>query len=642
MRLREEIRRILKDILNEGKNPFEIINYYLKSQPELVKKLTNRNNALLKKIAFLDIEFLPDKMEVGKIFPWLLNQWKKGDPLVLKMISGTPDDNLILKFKSAQELFNKSSFKKTIGITDVQKFNGVEDFINKVNQAFVEQSELPAFSNYDANQINNDIKEGLIAKSDLTNDNFFVVRPLKKKGACKYGNVHNKENMWCTANVEHNAFDSYKDGVLYIFMDKKDNLKSKYQFYYKEGKFQFMDEFNKPFDYEQFFNDNITVFQKLFPKVTDAIENDKKIDFSDTKSILKYLPSKYKQKYFSKIEMYASGLLGNLIQIKQGKVNPEEFFSNEDIIGFGYDDLQFFEDGMTIYTDLQNIDEYLDNYYYSYQNGYEGFEFNWEEYDYMGNYIQGENKKDLMEILRIFDPKFTEEDFDEEGKIYEIMSSSEASKYFNKLLENFATNYENAINSAQSKWIDGQIKKLPFELSRNSLTFKYNKFIEYCIQNSFTEPRNLLDIIENVLSDQGLTEDNYYDYYNNDIDHDELYIQLKEDIANAKEEIENDDELGKAIENKKKFEKILKDLKFQDITSRYPSLSTDFADITIYDKNFPENKVYIKYDAGKEKGRYDGWIDIDDLHRYATMPTLFEENIKIRTLVKNIIKNINK
>jgi len=225
MNLRLEIREIIKSILNEGKNPFEVMDYYLKNEPALIKKLTTKDNALLKRLAYLDIEYNPEKLEVGKIFPWILNLWKKGDPVILNLISGTPDANLLNKFKSSQELFNKGSFKKSIGVTDIQKFKNVNDFIEKVSAAFIEPTELPAFANFNADEINKDIKEGIIARTNLSNDNFFIITPLKKKGACKYGNVHNKENQWCTSKVENNAFDSYKDGILYIFMDKKDNLK---------------------------------------------------------------------------------------------------------------------------------------------------------------------------------------------------------------------------------------------------------------------------------------------------------------------------------------------------------------------------------------------------------------------------------
>ncbi len=638
MNLRLEIREIIKSILNEGKNPFEVMDYYLKNEPALIKKLTTKDNALLKRLAYLDIEYNPEKLEVGKIFPWILNLWKKGDPVILNLISGTPDANLLNKFKSSQELFNKGSFKKSIGVTDIQKFKNVNDFIEKVSAAFIEPTELPAFANFNADEINKDIKEGIIARTNLSNDNFFIITPLKKKGACKYGNVHNKENQWCTSKVENNAFDSYKDGILYIFMDKKDNLKSKYQLFYKEGRFQFMDEFNRPFNYEGFFDENIDVFQKLFPSVVKNLENKEEGDPKLFSQIINYFPRYYKEIYFTNIEKFSKGLLADLIQINQGKINPEEFFSSEkveEIAGFEYDDFTVYKDRIVFDCSLDSINDVLPNYFWAYKNGYQYYEFNSEEFDYMYNYIKEEDKPKWISVIKIFDKDFKDDEFNDDGTLYRSITDGVTEKYFAKLLYNFSGAYEEAVNNAQSTWIDGVMDKCPFGIRNDSITFEYKKVAEYCLQSSYLNPEKFFDIIERWMDKEGITDDNYYDYFNNQIDYSEAEKALSDGIDEIIENIKDDEELQGSLINKEKLDKFIKDLKFIKGYNEY-YLDTEFARIKIKKIDLENDRIFIQYFELKNDKKHEGWIGIDDLPRYSTTPMLFEIK-KIREIIRELL-----
>ena len=639
MALKEEIRQIVRGILNEGKNPIEVVNYYLKSEPALMKKLFDKDNALLKRLASLDVEYNPEKLEVGKMFPWILNLWKKSDPVILGLVSGKAEASLVNKFKAAQELFNKGSFKKSIGISDVQKFKSAQDFIEKVNTAFIEPTELPAFANYTADEINKDIKEGIIARTNLSNDNFFVITPLKKKGACKYGNVHNKENQWCTSKVENNAFDSYKDGILYIFMDKKDDLKSKYQFFYKERNFQFNDEYNKPFEYEEFFDNNIDIFQKLFPNIVRALEVGAEIEQKNFTQIINYFPKYYKEIFYKNIEKFAKGLLADLIKINQGKLNPDDYFSGDkmkDLIGFEYDEYTVYEDYITIDADINVIENgVLQNYYWANKNGYDGYEFQSDEFDYLYNYIDKEDRPKWVKILKIFDKDFKESEFDDEGRIRKIIEKGAADKYFSNLLNEFASEYEDAINSAQSEWIDTVMKTCPFVLGYNYFTFNYLKTVQYCLSKNFTEVESFYEVIELWMKKEGITDDYYYDYYNNNTDYSKTRKVLSDGIDDVIDEIESDEDFKGLLENKEKLDKILKDLKFKKDWQGY-FLDTDFAEIRIFQENFPENKIYIRYTDLKNNEKHSGWISIDDLPKYATVPMMFEIRNQIRKIIKDI------
>lgn len=638
MDLRLEIREIIKNLLNEGKNPIEVVNYYLKSEPALMKKLFDKDNALLKRLASLDVEYNPEKLEVGKMFPWILNLWKKGDPVILGLVSGKAEASLVNKFKAAQELFNKGSFKKSIGISDVQKFKSAQDFIEKVNTAFIEPTELPAFANYTADEINKDIKEGIIARTNLSNDNFFVITPLKKKGACKYGNVHNKENQWCTSKVENNAFDSYKDGILYIFMDKKDDLKSKYQFYYKEGNFQFNDEYNKPFEYEEFFDNNIDIFQKLFPNIVRALEVGAEIEQKNFTQIINYFPKYYREIFYKNIEKFAKGLLADLIKINQGKLNPEDYFSGdniENLIGFEYSDFNVYNDHIVIDADIDSVDSVLNNYYWAYKSGYDNYEFQDDEFDYLHNYIDKEAIPKWVKVLKIFDKDFKESEFDDDGKIRKIIETGAAEKYFSNLLDKFASEYQDAINSAQSEWIDTVMKTAPFDMGRDFFNFNYLKTVQYCLSKNFTEVKSFYEVIELWMEKEGISEDNYFDYYNNNVDYSKARKILSDGIDDVIDEIESDEDFKGLLENKEKLDRILKDLKFEKDWNGY-YLKTDFAEIRIFRDDLPENKIYIRYKDLKNNQTHDGWISIDDLPKYATVPMMFEVRSQIRKIIKDI------
>jgi hypothetical protein len=102
-----------------------------------------------------------------------------------------------------------------------------------------------------------------------TSKKYIIVVPNNKKMACKYG-VGTK---WCTANKEHNAFDSYNDDKLYIFLNKDDKLKPEYQFHFKKEEFK--NKNNISIDIEDFFNENKYVYKLFFPEVEEKIEKKK-------------------------------------------------------------------------------------------------------------------------------------------------------------------------------------------------------------------------------------------------------------------------------------------------------------------------------------------------------------------------------
>jgi hypothetical protein len=330
--------------------------------------------------------------------------------------------------------------------------------------------------------------------------------------------------------------------------------------------------------------------------------------------------------------------LADLINISQGKINPKEFFSDEkmeDVVGFTYDDYTVYNDKIEIGCDLDSVDQDLSSYYWAYKNGYEAFDFNSDEFDYLFNYIEDEDKPKWIKVLKFLDKDFKESDFEEEGKIYKIMSEGPAEKYFNRALEDFAIKYEQAVNSAQDKWIDSVMKESPFIISTYSITFDYKKTIDYCLKTSFVEPENFKDILENWMNKEGLTNDNYWDYYNNDTDYSEARNSLSENIDNIIEELENDEDFQATLKNKEKLDKFIKDLKFIKGYNDY-HLDTEFARIKIKKINLEDNELYIQYFDLKNNQNHEGLISIDDLPKYSTVPMMFEVRSQIRKIIKDI------
>lgn len=639
MNLRLEIREIVESILNEGKNPLEVVDFYLKSQPELIQKLKSRKNLLLNKLTSLDVEYNSEKFEVGKIFPWLLNLWKKNDPDLINLLNQSENSDAVIKFKNYQKLFNQPKFKKSIQISDINKFKSISDFVNRVDQAFIEPEQIPAMTSYGANEINQDIRDGIIMKTNLSNDNFLVISPLKKKGACKYGNTHigSDEGRWCTAKEEHNAFDSYKDGILYIFMDKRDNLKSKYQFYYKENNFQFQNEFNRTFNHAEFFEENLDIFKKLFPKIVNKIEGKSDEDIQITKQLLNYLPRQYKELYFKNIEKYATGFLQDLLKITKGEIDPEEYFSNPEKIGFENSGYQVDKDKIIIDCELEDLSSTYRSYADANKYGYEHYQFDSYEFNYLHNWIKNQDRQKWYNILRIFDMKFDESKFEDETYIYEIISEVPAYDYFRDLLNNFEGNYENAKNEGQQKWIDDSMKKLPFELERNAITVYFKKAIQYCLSNNVVIVNNIWDIIEGGMEEEGLNEDNLWGG-DDTADYSKLENDLSNDIDEVLESIQNDEDFEGVSENSKKFQRMLKDLKFKRVYNGY-ELDNEKINILIKRIDYNEAKIAINYKNKKNNKEYNGWIELDNLPRYATMEMMFEGHSLLRNKIKEIIRN---
>lgn len=628
-------------MLNEGKNPLEVAKYYLKNQPEALQKLTDRDNLLLRKLASLDAEFDPAKFEAGKMFPWLMTMWKRNDPALLSLLKSGPNSPENVKFRNAQLLFAKPAFRKSLGTSDVNKFASIEDFMQKVSASFVEKDEMPESPRFDVKEINDDIRDGSIAKTSISNDTYLVVTPLKKKGACKYGNVHmaTSGGRWCTAKEKDNAFDSYKDGILYIFMDRKDGYKSKYQLYYKGNDMQFKDERNQDFDYEAFFDENTDMFDRLFPEIAKWFKGQTETQIPGIEKVYRMLPSKYKKEFRERASKYATGLLRDMLLASDGQLeNPEEAIANEDVIGMDYDDITFHDGGFTVETDLDNISDSLQSWYWVYKNGYDGYSFDSDEYRYIQNYVPKDRKQELIDLVRFFKPEFSEKDFDEEGKLYEAMSEGDAYKYFERLFENYATEYSNAVNNGQSAFVDREVEGLPFTIRRNGLFIPYGRFTAYCLEN-IVDGVTLKDMIDYILDKENIDDERLNNHWETaDVNFDGLFKQMSQDIDDAKEKIEDDmEDMEGYKDNHQKLQKYIKDLGFTKDAGDTFRKKTEFAYMVISNPDYRKGTVYMEYrDLKNDKQTHNGDIQIDNLPKYATMQMMFES---VRRLVRNILSN---
>ncbi len=155
------------------------------------------------------------------------------------------------------------------------------------------------------------------------------------------------------------------------------------------------------------------------------------------------------------------------------------------------------------------------------------------------------------------------------------------------------------------------------------------------MQSSYLNPEKFFDIIERWMDKEGITDDNYYDYFNNQIDYSEAEKALSDGIDEIIENIKDDEELQGSLINKEKLDKFIKDLKFIKGYNEY-YLDTEFARIKIKKIDLENDRIFIQYFELKNDKKHEGWIGIDDLPRYSTTPMLFEIK-KIREIIRELL-----
>jgi hypothetical protein len=247
-------------------------------------------------------------------------------------------------------------------------------------------------------------------------------------------------------------------------------------------------------------------------------------------------------------------------------------------------------------------------------------------------------KQELIDLVRFFKPEFSEKDFDKEGELDDAMSEDDAYKYFGRLLENYATEYSNAVNNGQSAFVDREVEGLPFTIRRDGLFIPYGRFTAYCLENR-VEGITLKEMLDYILDRENIDDERLNNHWETaDVNYDGLRKQMSQDIDDAKEKIEDDmEDMEGYKDNHQKLQKYIKDLGFtKDLGNRFRK-KTEFAYMVISNPDYRKGTVYMEYrDLKNDKQTHKGDIQIDSLPKYATMQMMFES---VRRLVRNILND---
>lgn len=161
----------------------------------------------------------PDKM--GKYGKWLLNLYKQNKLKNEDLYKAKDYLSYFVKY------YNKVSEKDINKISDLPSLYNI---IQQFKEASDNGEEIATSKSDEVRKIKKD------AEKFYEDDTWLVVIPHTQEASCYYG----KNTQWCTAATDsYNMFHQYyKDGLLYININKKTN--HKYQFHFEDA--QFMDE----------------------------------------------------------------------------------------------------------------------------------------------------------------------------------------------------------------------------------------------------------------------------------------------------------------------------------------------------------------------------------------------------------------
>lgn len=257
------------------------------------------------------------------------------------------------------------------------------------------------------------------AKKVYEDDTWVVVVPQTKEASCYYG----AGTQWCTAAKEYNYFDSYnKEGKLYININKK--TKKKFQFHVESS--QFMDETDSQIDLRDFFKGNVEL---------------KKFYYTEWRTTV-------------------------------------------------YEKHDIKHDGEICYKLVKDYDYFTDNFEKSVRkfvhdifggDGHQYFEFSYYEYeDFMFNYINDENKKRLIEVLK------NENEWDEDEDLETNLKTSDG-----HTKEVVVNAYSNAAESeAQNEAYNHILKQI-----KNHFGFKSMDWVGETLKCVYQTCPDVLDLI---------------------------------------------------------------------------------------------------------------------------------------------------
>ena len=606
------------EFLNEG---FQEVKNLIQKQYSKNKKLNRLDDDLLKRIISLDPTSKLEKDKTGKYSKWLIKLWLNDDETLLKILKKTNKED-DYKITDVLTIFNKKKKKiEKTNIFDYKSFNELDNAILNLNM--VDISGLGGDIEKDAK--NNDISVR------LNSDKWVMLIPQNKKMACKYGTG----TRWCTANIEHNAWDSYKDDPLYIFLDKENDMKPTYQFHFRSK--QFMDINDKSIDIKKFFNENIDVYDSIFPNVKGKI--DSRDDNINSKELY-YMPKQYQDEFMS----YFDNKLYDILQSRDLYFILDDMEKYRKYIGFDdYDidipntymiqikdftpeklleflELEGQEDTYSkFYWDSGALIEELDEYGYGQQNIIildNQINDECEQYRMLDDIMNDELKKIISNICKLSGLNIKLNTIDEIIRVFITLG------IWNKIEENVYTKAMMQIAEDFEKLLDKETSEFPYFCDSYGMDINKDDAAEYISKHPdiLTLEQMVMSTIENAQST--FDEDNFNNIkYSANYDKESLQLELHNILIDVESDLElNGNESEYLVGNEEIIDTMnflrSKNLKIGD------SITTPNKKLTI-DKILDNGKLEVTLKHGVKTSKHQ--IKYNDIDTYLQQYQIYME-----------------
>jgi len=500
--------------------------------------LTKNDDNLLNRLINLDPTSILESDKIGKYVSWLIILYRRGDATLKQVLSydNMEDDYKIL---DALKFFDKN--KNLFDKKDINQYKTLDELFTKI-KSFDEMSsnitqQTDKYKYYlDLN------KSGKITVF-YENNNFLIIIPNDEEISC---DIAGTKTSWCTARPTRSMFKSYNDsGKLYIFLDKKKNLYPTYQLHIEKNEFQ--DSNSKNIKAVDFFENNLDIFNKLFPNLVDKLNKKETLNKKEREWLPQSLLNSYKESFLGD----DNSLYSIFNKINNGDLSMEDVITKE-LLGFPFEyELDFYRKSFEIVSkdiigDLEDafdiekgVLSYIDgwassNYHYS--NG-GGGNFDSDEYNYMLNYLNSETEERLNYLKKILNYK---ESIEVEGELYTFLQEYK----LDDILETYSYEYENMVDSAKHEEARSIQETWCFSIEGNTISFKVDDILTFLEKNIETEHTTLFEILE----ESRVLDLSYEWEYETDTNPESLNIAMLDSIEKVIEGIENgDSEYGNII-----------------------------------------------------------------------------------------------
>ena len=496
--------------------------------------LTKNDDNLLNRLINLDPTSILESDKIGKYVSWLIILYRRGDATLKQVLSydNMEDDYKIL---DALKFFDKN--KNLFDKKDINQYKTLDELFTKI-KSFDEMSsnitqQTDKYKYYlDLN------KSGKITVF-YENNNFLIIIPNDEEISC---DIAGTKTSWCTARPTRSMFKSYNDsGKLYIFLDKKKNLYPTYQLHIEKNEFQ--DSNSKNIKAVDFFENNLDIFNKLFPNLVDKLNKKETLNKKEREWLPQSLLNSYKESFLG----VDDSLYSIFNKINNGDLSMDEVITKE-LLGFPFEyelefsdyKKEFFINGKNVIHDLEDafdiengvlgyIDTWGSNHYHY---NYGGGNFDSGDFDYMHQYLNDETIERLNYLKNLLQYKKSIED---EGELYTFLSAYK----LDKILETYEVMYDNMKDEAKHEAAKSILDTWCFNIDNNYITFKVDDIVTLLEKNIETEKTTLFEALE----ESGILDLSYeweYNTYENE-DTTELNSEMLSSIEEVIDGIEDGD-----------------------------------------------------------------------------------------------------